>query len=119
GTDSQPDDLGAERRANAAASVARQAAAQLAMWSPCAATAADCKQQIVDKVGLRAFRHALSPTERQQLTALFDAGKNEKDFTTGVEWFLTGVLQSPDFLYQLVRPAAGQQAGAIRAISVH
>jgi hypothetical protein len=117
GADTQLDDLGAERRANAAASIARQATAQLAMWSPCAPTAADCKQQIIDKVGLRAFRHPLSVTERQQLTALFDAGVKEKDFNTGVEWFLTGVLQSPDFLYQLSRPAAGEQAGTIRQIT--
>src|SRR4051794_1076810 len=117
GTDTQLDDVGAERRANAAASIAHQAVAQLATWSPCAATAADCKQQIIDKVGQRAFRHALSATERQQLTTLFDAGMNGKDFTTGVEWFLTGVLQAPDFLYQSSRPAPGEQAGTTRAIS--
>ncbi|HXU82937.1 MAG TPA: DUF1588 domain-containing protein, partial [Polyangia bacterium] len=116
GADTQLDDLGAERRANAAASIAHQAAAQLAMWSPCAATVADCKQQIINKIGTNAFRHPLSPVERQQLTALFDAGVKEKDFLTGVEWFLTGVLQSPDFLYQLVRPAPNEKAGTIQTI---
>ena len=50
----------------------------------------------------------------QQLTALFDAGVKEKDFATGVEWFLTGVLQSPDFLYQFARPAA-RRAGRRRS----
>lgn len=117
GADTQLDDLGAERRANAAAAIAHQAAGQLAMWSPCAATVADCKQQIITKIGTNAFRHPLSPVERQQLTALFDAGVKEKDFLTGVEWFLTGVLQSPDFLYQLVRPAPGEKAGTIQTIS--
>jgi hypothetical protein len=117
GADTQLDDLGAERRANAAALVAGQAVAQLAMWSPCAATAPDCKQQIIDTIGMRAFRHPLSPVERQQLTALFDAGAKEKDFATGVEWFLTGLLQSPDFLYQFARPAAGEKAGSIRSLS--
>jgi hypothetical protein len=117
GVDTQLDDLGAERRANAAALIARQAAAQLAMWAPCAATAADCKQQIIDKIGMRAFRRPLSAVERQQLGTLFDAGVAEKDFTTGVEWFLTGVLQSPDFLYQFARPAAGEQAGALKPIT--
>ncbi len=117
GADTQLDDLGAERRANAAALVASQAVAQLAMWSPCAATAPDCKQQIIDTIGMRAFRHPLSAVERQQLTALFDAGVKEKDFATGVEWFLTGLLQSPDFLYQFARPAAGEQAGSIRPLS--
>ena len=60
GADTQLDDLGAERRANAADLVASQAVAQLAMWSPCAATAPDCKQQIIDTIGMRAFRHPLS-----------------------------------------------------------
>ena len=117
GADTQLDDLGAERRANAAASIARQAVATLPMWSPCAATTPDCKQQIIDVVGKRAFRHPLSEVERRQLTALFDAGVQEKDFNTGVEWFLTGLLQTPDFLYQLARPAAGEQAGTPRALS--
>ena len=66
---------------------------------------------------MRAFRHPLSAVERQQLTALFDAGVKEKDFATGVEWFLTGVLQSPDFLYQFARPAAGEKAGAVRPVA--
>ena len=117
GADTQLDDLGAERRANAAASIARQAAAQLMTWAPCAATAADCGPRIVDALGRRAFRHPLSDVERQQLTALFEAGVKEKDFTTGVEWFLTGLLQAPDFLYQLARPAGGEQAGALRPIT--
>jgi hypothetical protein len=117
GADTQLDDLGAERRANAAAAIARQAASQLATWSPCAATAPDCKQKFVDQIGMRAFRHPLSAVERQQLTALFDAGIKEKDFTTGVEWFLTGLLQTPDFLYQFARPAPGEQAGKLRTIT--
>ena len=117
GADTQLDDLGVERRANAAATIARQAVAQLAMWSPCAATAPDCKQQIIDTIGMRAFRRPLSAMEKQQLTALFDAGVKEKDFATGVEWFLSGVLQSPDFLYQVARPAAGEQAGAVRPVT--
>ena len=117
GADTQLDDLGAERRANAAAAVARQAVAQLATWSPCAPTAPDCKQQLIDTIGMRAFRHPLSAMERQQLTALFDAGAKEKDFATGVEWFLAGVLQSPDFLYQVTRPAPAEKAGSIQAIT--
>jgi hypothetical protein len=117
GADTQLDDLGAERRANAAAAIARQAVAQLATWSPCAATAPDCKRQIIDRVGMRAFRRPLSTVERQQLTALFDAGVMEKDFATGVEWLLAGVLQAPDFLYLFARPAAGEQAGAVRPVT--
>ncbi len=117
GADTQLDDLGAERRANAAASIAQQAAARLAQWAPCDPGAPDCKQQIVDKIGTRAFRRPLADQDRQQLTTLFDAGMKEKDFTTGVQWFLSGLLQSPDFLYQFARPAAGERAGTVRPIT--
>ena len=47
---------------------------------------------------------------------MFDAGVQEQDFATGVEWFLSGVLQSPDFWYQLSRLQAGEQAGQLVAI---
>ncbi len=117
GADTQLDDLGAERRANAAASIARQAAARLATWSPCLPPAAACNLRIVDEIGKRAYRHPLSEVERQQLIDLLDAGVKEKDFTTGVEWLLTGLLQAPDFLYQLGRPAAGERAGAVLLVT--
>jgi hypothetical protein len=119
GTATQLDDLGVERRANAAATIAHQAAVSLAAWSPCqppVVAAAACEQQLIDRVGAQAFRHPLTAAEHAQMQTLFDAGVKEKDFATGVEWFLTGVLQSPDFLYQLARPAAGEQAGKVRPL---
>jgi hypothetical protein len=120
GAGAQLEDLEVERRANAAADIARQAAASLAAWSPCMppAVAADtCEQQIIDRIGLLSFRHPLSTVERTQLRTLFDAGKNEKDFATGVEWFLTGVLQSPDFMYQFARVVPGEKVGEVLKLS--
>ncbi len=124
GADAPLDELGIERRANAAAEIARQAAAMPGRWSPCDPSmtgigAAACGQQIVDRIGRRAFRRSLSAGERSELVALFDAGLKDKDFATGVEWFLTGLLQSPDFLYQLARPATGETAGEVRPLAGH
>jgi hypothetical protein len=116
GVDAQLDDVAVELRANAAAAIAKQAAATVATWSPCAqprATDAACETTLVEKLGARAYRHPLSPAEIAELKTLFDAGIKEKDFATGLEWFLTGLLQSPDFLYQLVRPQPGELAGAV------
>jgi len=106
-------------RANAAADIAHQAALSLAQWSPCTsppATAAACEQQLIDQVGPQVYRHPLAAAERQELQTLFDAGVQEKDFATGVEWFLSGVLESPDFLYQLPKLQAGEQPGQLVAI---
>jgi hypothetical protein len=81
--------------------------------APATATDAACEATLVDKLGARAYRRPLSTAERAELKTLFDAGLAEKDFATGVEWFLTGLLQSPDFLYQLVRVQPGETAGAV------
>lgn len=115
------DDTSLEKRAGIAATIASQAAASLSGWAPCTPPASGsttaCEQQIVDKVGAKLYRRPLTDTERSDMIKLFDAGVKEKDFATGVEWFLTGLLQSPYFVYQVVRPDASETAGDVRALS--
>jgi hypothetical protein len=113
------DEVAVEQRADAAASIAARASASLGMWAPCSPPAVEavaCGAQLVDKLGPAAYRHPLSVDERAQLQALFDAGLAEKDFATGVEWLLTGLLQTPDFLYQFARPGNGESAGQVVAL---
>jgi hypothetical protein len=109
-------------RASAAAAVAAQASANLSAWSPCvpanAAVYQACEQQIIAKIGQRAYRRPLSADDSARMTALFDAGiAAGNDFATGVDWFLTGLLQTPDFQYQLVRPAASERPGQMVPIA--
>jgi len=115
------DDTSLEQRATVAAKVASQAATSLSKWAPCtppaSGSATACEQQIIDKVGAKVYRRPLADAERSELKTLFDAGIKEKDFSTGVEWFLTGLLQSPDFMYEVVRPAATETPGEVRALS--
>lgn len=116
GVSARLDEVAVERRANAAALVASKAVANLSAWSPCvppAVDAATCEGQLIEKLGVAAFRHPLADAERAQLKQLFDAGVAEKDFATGVEWLLTGLLQTPDFLYQFAKPTAGEVAGQV------
>ncbi|HVR60549.1 MAG TPA: DUF1588 domain-containing protein, partial [Polyangia bacterium] len=118
----QLDDAAVEQRANAATAIAQQAAATLSAWSPCAPPAADataCEQQLIDRIGGRAFRRPLTADDRAQMKALFDAGIKEKDFATGVEWFLTGLLQAPDFLYLFAKPAPSERPGQVVPIEAH
>jgi len=117
----QLDQAGVEQRATVAASVAQEAAANLAKWAPCTppatGDATTCEQQIIDKIGTRAFRRSLTSGEKADMKTLFDAGIKEKDFATGVEWYLTGLLQSPDFMYQIVRPETGEVVGDVRPLA--
>jgi hypothetical protein len=94
--------------------------ATLAQWTPCASSiAADatCEGLIIDRVGAQAYRHPLSAAQRAALQTLFDAGVKERDFATGLEWFLAGIFQAPDFLYQIAMPQSGEVAGQVRALS--
>jgi hypothetical protein len=118
----QLDDTAVEQRAVAAAAVAHEAAMTLPAWAPCAPPAADavsCEQELIDRIGTRVYRRLLTDDERAQMTRLFDAGVNEKDFTTGVEWFLTGLLQAPDFLYLLARPSLDETPGDVVPLEAH
>lgn len=110
------DEVGVAQRATAAAAVATAAAANLSTWSPCvppAIDAATCETQLIDWLGKWTFRRPLSESERAQCRKLFDAGVAEKEFATGVEWLLTGLLQAPDFLYHFALPKAGEVAGQV------
>jgi hypothetical protein len=119
----QLDDTRVEQRANVAADVARQAVMNLSSWSPCmppvTGSASACEQQIIDKVGQLAFRRPLTVEDGAQMKALFDAGIQEKDFATGVEWYLTGLLQSPDFMYEIALPDPGETPGEVRLLRPH
>ncbi len=114
------DDVSLEQRANVAASVATQALANLSKWAPCTApatgSASACEQQFIDKIAPKVYRHPLTDAQRTDLKTLFDAGIKEKDFSTGVEWFLTALLQSPQFTYEIIRPAASEKPGEVRPI---
>jgi hypothetical protein len=111
------DDISLEHRAAVAAQVAAEAAGKLDTWAPCTppaqGDATACKEQIIDEVGKMAYRRPLSEPERAELTTLFDAGTAAKDFATGVDWFLTGLLQAPDVMYEVTKPAAAEQPGQV------
>jgi len=77
-----------------------------------------CAAQLVDTLGTRAFRRPLSKEASAALRQLFDAGKAGGTFATGMEYLVAGILQSPDFLYQLA-PRASAQPGTLAALDDH
>jgi hypothetical protein len=84
---------------------------------PATGDATACENQIINKIGTQAFRRPLTSDENAQMKALFDAGIKTKDFATGVDWYLTGLLQSPEFLYQVVRPSPNEVAGQVQPLA--
>lgn len=119
GVSAHLDDVALEQRANAAADIAGKAVATFSAWAPCApptVDAATCELKLIEQLGRGAFRHPLAADEQAQLKALFDAGVKEKDFLTGLEWLLTGLLQAPDFFYEFAKPQTGEVPGAVVAL---
>jgi Protein of unknown function (DUF1588)/Protein of unknown function (DUF1592)/Protein of unknown function (DUF1595)/Protein of unknown function (DUF1585) len=117
------DDVSLELRMNMANEVAKRAVANLTAWAPCTATAPGganaCALQIINEIGTKGFRRPLSETEQAQFKALFDAGIAAQNFDTGVEWFLSGLLQTPDFIYEVIRPSATEQPGVVVPLAPH
>jgi hypothetical protein len=60
----------------------------------------------VERLGFRAFRRPLGADATASLRRLHDAGSAAGGAAAGMEWLLAGILQSPDFLYQLATPIA-------------
>jgi hypothetical protein len=108
--------LGVEQRLTTAEAIAAAAAAP-ARWPtfvPCdpAKVGNDaCAAQFIAQFGAHAFRAPLSTETTTALRGLFDAGLAAGSFATGIEWVVSGILQSPDFLYQLAAPASGARPG--------
>ncbi len=99
-------DLGTyERSAFAVAQAALGDAAAKAKLIPCAPTGpsdAACLQQVVTQFGRRAFRRPLDPEEVQLWATLGgQAATAYASFDRGVEFAVAGMLQSPNFIYQV------------------
>jgi hypothetical protein len=78
-----------------------------------------CVDQFIDKVGARGFRRPLTAEVRTSLRQLFDAGSAQGGATAGVMWTLAGILQSPDFLYQIAPRPSGVTPGRVVPIDDH
>jgi hypothetical protein len=104
-------------RYSTAADVAA-ASALLAAIVPCdvATGTKACFQSFVDRIGARAYRHALTVEERTAYLDAYDWARSKGDtFETTVRFAIAVMLQSPSFLY-LVEQAS--DAGPRRLSSV-
>jgi hypothetical protein len=79
---------------------------------PCSTGAADqaCATTFVNTFGPRLYRHALSDDEKNELVSYYASVAGRSNFTMGLKWTLTTMLQAPDFLY---RSEIGDAAGKL------
>jgi Protein of unknown function (DUF1592)/Protein of unknown function (DUF1588)/Protein of unknown function (DUF1585)/Protein of unknown function (DUF1587)/Protein of unknown function (DUF1595) len=73
-----------------------------------------CAQKILSRLGRLAYRRPLTQPDLQPLMALYNAGRKEGGFDSGIELGLRGILVSPDFL---LRESRGQKVDASGRIS--
>ncbi len=73
-------------------------------WWPCSTDDAACGRTIALAVGERAYRRPLDAAESDRMAAFFESLRVELGFDAAVAAYVSGVLESPSFLY---RPELG------------
>jgi hypothetical protein len=102
--------LAAEKYMDAAEALAEKAATGAGVV-PCTPVAGDemtCARAFIQGFGARAYRRPLTGEETTRFETQFQSALGSYDFTTGVEWTIFSMLQSPAFLYrvELGQPSA-------------
>ncbi|RKG83561.1 DUF1592 domain-containing protein [Corallococcus terminator] len=86
----------------AALTLAEDGKSQLSDFYTCpkTVTADDCAKSFIQRVGQRAFRRPVTAEEEADLLALFNAGKQGGNMSTGAELVLQALFSSASFLYR-------------------
>jgi uncharacterized protein DUF1592/uncharacterized protein DUF1588/uncharacterized protein DUF1595/uncharacterized protein DUF1587/uncharacterized protein DUF1585 len=94
----------AEQYMEASESIAARAAKDWKKLLPCdpVKTGEDvCAAQFILAFGQKAFRRPLAQAESERLQQLYAWGKQQYDFSTGLQLVIQAALQSPRFLYRV------------------
>jgi hypothetical protein len=71
-----------------------------------------CARDIVTSLVRRAYRRPPAAEDVETLLKLYDAGRREANFETGIQFALEGLLVSPNFLFRVERDPATARPGA-------
>ena len=118
-------EVDAERLQLAAESLAATAVAQglstLLGCTPDGAAEASCVRQFIESFGRRAFRRTLTASEVTELEALYQGARSQQLLSSeqAVALLLSGMLQSPQFLYLWERTTADDAAAPVVALGPH
>ena len=101
--------LGPEKSAGVSETPTRQ---RIFTCRPSAALPARaCATQIVDRLGLRAYRRPLTAQDRKGLLSFYDQGEKAGGFEAGVRMALQAMLASPRFIFRFEQTPATVAAG--------
>ena len=70
-----------------------------------------CAEEIISRLGTRAFRRPLTDNDLDALMSFYEAGAREGGFETGIRTALQAILASPDFVFRFEEPPAGVEPG--------
>ena len=74
---------------------------------------AACAERIAGTLARRAYRRPVSAGEIKTLLGLYERGRRDGGFDSGVEWMIERILVDPDFLFRAQRAPDGARAGAV------
>jgi hypothetical protein len=72
----------------------------------------DCAKDIVAALLRRAYRRPVTDADVAKVMKLYQQGRADGDFDTGIEMALSGILVNPQFLFRVERDPANVTAGA-------
>lgn len=104
--------LTAQKYMDAAEAIAEKVAASpgVANCTPVAGQEMECAKSFIRDFGARAYRRGISQEEASRYEAQFQSALTSYGFSTGVEWTVFSILQSPAFLYRVERGAPSSTA---------
>lgn len=102
--------LAAEQFADAAEKISVAAAADASFVKCTNPNKATCGTDFIRSFGARAYRRPLADAEVARFTAMFTDAMTKYDYAAGIEWVVSAMLQSPNFLfrYETGKPVAGK-----------
>ncbi|HXB72216.1 MAG TPA: DUF1592 domain-containing protein [Candidatus Acidoferrales bacterium] len=71
-----------------------------------------CARKILTSLGRRAYRRPFTDADLKPLLSLYEAGRREGSFDSGIEMALRALLVSPNFLFRVERDPAASPAGS-------
>ena len=76
-----------------------------------------CARAVIERLGTRAFRRALTDDDRAGLMRFYDYGAQEGGFEIGIRTALEAMLASPHFVFRFEEAPSRAEPGAIYPVS--